>query len=38
MEQKIGEIREILQAASVDELPAFIAAHEKMKEPVYRLL
>ena len=29
MEQKIGEIREILQAASVDELPAFIAAHEK---------
>ena len=29
MEQKIGEIREILQAASVDELPAFIAAYEK---------
>ena len=29
MEQKIGEIREILQAASVDELPAFIAVHEK---------
>ena len=29
MEQKIGEIREILQAASVDELPAFIADHEK---------
>ena len=29
MEKKIGEIREILQAASVDELPAFIAAHEK---------
>ena len=29
MEQKIGEIRGILQAASVDELPAFIAAHEK---------
>ena len=29
MEQKIGEIREILQAASVDELPAFITAHEK---------
>lgn len=29
MEQKIGEIREILQAASVDELPAFIATHEK---------
>lgn len=29
MEQKIGEIREILQAASVDELPAFIVAHEK---------
>ena len=28
MEQKIGEIREILQAASVDELPAFIAAYE----------
>lgn len=29
MEQKIGEIREILQAASVDELPAFITAYEK---------
>lgn len=29
MEQKIGEIREILQAASVDELPAFIAVNEK---------
>ena len=28
MEQKIGEIREILQAASVDELPAFITAYE----------
>lgn len=28
MEQKIGEIREILQAANVDELPAFIAAYE----------
>lgn len=28
MEQKIGEIREILQAASVDELPAFIVAYE----------
>lgn len=29
MEQKIGEIREILQAASIDELPAFITAYEK---------
>lgn len=29
MEQKIGEIREILQAASVNELPSFISTYEK---------
>lgn len=29
MEQKISEIREILQAASLNELPAFISSYEK---------
>lgn len=29
MEQKIGEIKEILQAASINELPAFISTYEK---------
>lgn len=29
MEQKIGEIREILQAASANELPSFISTYEK---------
>ena len=29
MEQKIGEIREILQAAEIDGLPAFISTYEK---------
>ena len=29
MEQKTGEIKEILQAASLNELPAFISTYEK---------
>ena len=29
MEQKINEIREILQAADLSELPAFISTYEK---------